>query len=192
MENCGKPILNVKRQLCMAHYTRWMKYGDPSFTKRPELGIPLEERFWAKVDKNGPVPSYRPDLGPCWIWTAGPDGNGYGQFIVMRGKRGWPIGAHRMAWILLRGDIPDDLDLDHLCRVHACVRPDHLDPVTNQENIRRGMSPAALNGRKTHCDSNHEFTPENTYRPPGRPSTRQCRKCMRRREQERRQRRSAA
>ena len=191
MDDCGKPVYNLKRRLCEGHYGRYLKHGDPSITRRPDLGKSLAERFWEKVDKNGPVPPYRPELGPCWIWTAGLV-NGYGQFIIMRGDRGRPIGAHRQAWLLTRGEIPDDLDLDHLCRVHACCNPDHLEPVTNEENNRRGISPSAINGRKTYCDYDHEFTPENTYRPPRRPHTRQCRKCARRREQERRQRRKAA
>ena len=192
MEGCGKPIQNVKRQLCMAHYWLYQKYGDPSVNKRPDLGKSLEERFWEKVNKNGPVPAKRPELGPCWVWTGGLFDNGYGQFIIMQGRRGSPKGAHRQAWELLRGPVPDGLHLDHLCRNHPCVNPDHLEPVTNAENNRRGVSPSAINDRKTYCDYDHEFTEENTYRPPKRPHTRQCRKCIRRREQERRQRRAAA
>jgi hypothetical protein len=126
-------------------------------------------RFWEKVDKNGP-------LG-CWIWTASKTGHGYGQFIVMRGNRGFPHVAHRVAWTWLRGEIADDLVLDHLCRNRACVNPNHLEPATNAENILRGVSGSAVNKRKTHCIRGHAFTPENTYRPPKRPHTRQCRQC---------------
>jgi hypothetical protein len=187
----GRPVLNKKRQLCSVCYSRYRKHGDPSITKRPDLGKSLEGRFWEKVNKDGPVPASRPELGPCWVWTAGLN-HGYGQFIIMRGKRGAPVRAHRMAWAFVRGEIPDDLDLDHLCRNRPCVNPAHLEPVTNEVNIERGMWSPAVNSRKTYCDYDHEFTPENTYRPPKRPHTRQCRKCMRRREAERRQRRSAA
>lgn len=183
-DNCGKPVQNVKRQLCQGHYLRFLIYGDPSVTNRPDLGKSLEERFWEKVDKNGP-------LG-CWVWTGQLHPTGYGQFIVMSGKRGYPRRAHRIAWELLRGPLKPEDYIDHLCRNRACVNPDHLQPVTNRENIRRGIAPSAINGRKTHCDYSHEFTPENTYVPPKRPTTRECRICIRRRDQEKRERKRAA
>lgn len=137
-----------------------------------------KERFWEKVDKNGP-------LG-CWIWTASKMAGGYGQFIVMSGKRGRPIPAHRVAWEWLRGPIPDGLVIDHRCRTRACVNPDHLEPVTNEENILRGVWQPILNRTKTYCVNGHPFNDENTYRPPGRPGVRQCRACMRAREEKRR------
>lgn len=171
IDGCDRLIANKKRQLCEAHYNRYRKYGDPLLTGRPDLGVPLEERFWSKVNKDGP-------LG-CWVWTASLSADGYGQFIVMRGTRGFPVRAHRVAWELLRGPIPDGLVLDHRCRNRACVNPDHLEPVTNEENIERGVWQPVINSRKTHCLRGHEFTEENTYRPPKRPHTRQCRKCMR-------------
>lgn len=178
MDGCGQPVLNVKRQLCQRHYRRYLQHGDPDITHRPDLGKTLTSRFWEKVNKDAPIPAARRDLGRCWMWTAGLS-KGYGQFIVMAGHRGRPILAHRMAWELLRGSVPDGLELDHLCRVRACVNPDHLEPVTSEENIRRGMWGPVANARKTHCAHGHEFTPENTYRPPRRPHVRQCRECMR-------------
>ena len=90
----------------------------------------------------------------CWLWTAGVNASGYGKF----GRE--PTGpelAHRVAYELLVGPIPDGLVLDHLCRVRICVNPAHLEPVTSGENTRR-----ACRGR-THCKRGHEFTPENTY-----------------------------
>lgn len=130
-----------------------------------------QERFWLKVDKAGPVPEHNPSLGPCWLWTAAADSNGYGTFKV--GVK--MVGAHRVAYELLVGPIPDGFHIDHLCRVRACVNPAHLEPVTSRENTLRGVGFSAVNARKTHCPQGHQFTPENTYtQSDGR---RRCRKC---------------
>lgn len=175
---CAEVIASHKFQLCTSHYGLYMRHGDPLINKRPDLGRSRTDRFWSKVNKNGP-------LG-CWLWTASLDNHGYGQFIVMRGRRGYPRPAHRVAWELLRGEIPEGLVIDHLCRTHACVNPDHLEVVTHGVNVLRGIGPAAINKRRTHCIRGHAFTPENTYRPPKRSNTRQCRKCMKIRELRRR------
>lgn len=116
-----------------------------------------EERFWAKVDKHGPVPQHRPELGPCWPWT-GALSQGYGHLTYRSRTRK----AHQVAFELLVGSVPAGMELDHLCRNRACVSPAHLEPVTHQENLLRGGSPSAKHAAKTHCDSGHEFTPENT------------------------------
>lgn len=71
----------------------------------------------------------------CWLWTGTIAPNGYGYFAI----KGRSQQAHRVAYELLVGPIPDGLDLDHLCRVRACVNPDHLEPVTRSENNRRGF-----------------------------------------------------
>lgn len=175
VQDCGRPIGNVARQLCNRHNARFLKYGDPTVTGRPDLDQPLEVRFWSKVDKGGPF--------GCWVWTASLNSTGYGQFIVMRGKRGYPRPAHRVAWELIRGPVAVGHVLDHLCRNRACVRPDHLEPVTNEENIQRGVWQPVINARKTHCHRGHEFNEENTYRPAR--GVRQCRECARIRRRER-------
>lgn len=129
----------------------------------------LYERFWEKVNKNA-------KLG-CWEWTGGKGRDGYGRFVIMRGKRGFPYRAHRVAYEMSIGPIPEGLTLDHLCRNTLCVNPSHLEPVTNGENVLRGFGGSGINRRKTHCIRGHALTEDNIYRPPRRPHTRQCRKC---------------
>jgi hypothetical protein len=123
-------------------------------------------RFWSRVDKSG----------PCWLWTAGRNGDGYGYATFNKVN----VGAHRMAYFLTRGPIPEGLHLDHLCRVRSCVNPDHLEPVTNGENIIRGVSPWAINRRKSACKRGHPFTPENTLA--NSKGGRTCRECERARQ----------
>ncbi len=130
-----------------------------------------EQRFWAKVDLNGPMHT---DGTRCWMWTAARD-HGYASFNFNGRSNGR---AHRYAHELLIGPIPDGLEPDHLCRNTACVNPLHLELVTGRENILRGESPTAQNARKTHCKHGHELTPENTYIRPG--NRRDCRVCRRR------------
>jgi hypothetical protein len=155
---------------CNKHYKRLRRLG------RTALLMP-EERFWLKVDKNGPIPEYRPDLGPCWLWTAGTI-RGYGRFCVGPERRN--VFAHRYAYELLVGPIPAGLDMDHLCRVPACVRPSHLEPVTHQENNRRGVTGLATGAQqraKTHCPAGHPYDEANTHRSAS--GKRKCRTCHR-------------
>lgn len=80
-----------------------------------------EEHFWVKVEKTA----------DCWLWL-GAKAAGYGLF---RGHR-----AHRWAYENLRGPIPEDLTIDHLCRARACVNPAHMEAVTREENTRRAIA----------------------------------------------------
>lgn len=103
----------------------------------------LAERFWTKVDKSG----------DCWLWKASLTYDGYGQFFI-KGKR-WR--AHRWSYTQANGEIPEGLEIDHLCRVRACVNPAHLEAVTRRENQIRGDSPFGINARKDVCIRGHEF-----------------------------------
>jgi acetolactate synthase regulatory subunit len=134
--------------------------------------IPIELRFWLKVNKNGPVPEVRPDLGPCWLWLCGTGSTGYGQIW----RDGETIGAHVWSYEQKYGEVPEGCELDHLCRVRACVNPDHVEPVTSTVNNLRGFGICAINARKTHCKHGHLLNEENTY---VNQSGRCCRTCQR-------------
>lgn len=94
----------------------------------------------------------------CWEWSAGRQ-QGYGRLRL----RGQTRRAHVIVYEWLMGPVPGGMVLDHLCRNRACVRPDHLEPVTDRTNILRGFGTGAQFARRTHCVNGHEFTPENTY-----------------------------
>ena len=112
-------------------------------------------------------------LGPaCWEWTAAKQ-FGYGQ--IRWGDR--LTHAHRVSYELFVGPIPGGHQIDHLCRNRGCVNPEHLEPVTQAENIRRGEGASARNARKTHCPKGHEYTPDNIYTHMGK--WRMCKACTR-------------
>lgn len=115
---------------------------------------PFEERFWSKVDLNGP--------GGCWIWLASKAGGGYGKIKEPAPSKRWVL-AHRVTYEWFVGPIAKGLDIDHLCRVPECCNPAHLEAVTHQENILRGNTFAAANASATHCPQGHPYSPENTY-----------------------------
>lgn len=83
--------------------------------------------------------------------------------------------AHRISYEHFTGPIPAGLHLDHLCRNRACVNPEHCEPVTCRENVRRGEGIAAKHMAKTHCIQGHELSVSNLYRT--RKGHRVCRTC---------------
>ena len=128
--------------------------------------------MWEQIDKNGPIPSARPDLGRCWIWL-GSSGR-YARF----GR----INVHRFIYEQQNGPIDRSLTLDHLCRIKICVNPSHLEPVPNRENVIRGVGITAINANMTVCRRGHPFTGKNftvRQRSDGSGYFRECRICRR-------------
>ena len=132
---------------CVKHYTRMRKHGD---LNRGRLS--REDRFWLRVAKGD----------TCWEWKGIKDRDGYGRFHSHKTNNNTgtvTVRAHRFAYELLVGPIADGLQIDHLCKNRRCVNPDHLEPVTQLENIRRGQT-GKLNSyhrQKTHCPHRHEY-----------------------------------
>ncbi len=173
IDGCEKS--HEARGWCKMHYNRWWRHGDPHHVE--QIRGDNQARFWSHVDKFGPDGFHfktGENLGPCWLWTAADNNNGYGVF--WNGER--QTYAHIFAYVLLVGPIPENLEPDHLCRVRSCVRPFHLEPVTHLENVRRGKA-GAWQAAKTHCPSGHEYSTENTYI--CRQGGRACRTCNRER-----------
>lgn len=129
----------------------------------------VEERFWEKVER----PADPSDT--CLLWTACCSKYGYGSFKA----GGKMVSAHRWSYEYHVGKIPDGLVIDHLCRVRNCVNPDHLEVVTNRENVLRGLGVSAVNARKVKCNQGHSFNDKNTYVNPN-TGERKCRTCERR------------
>jgi hypothetical protein len=140
------------------------------------------ERFESYTDRDGLLPPHRPELGPCWEWRAGRFSSGYGAFHPCHGTTEL---AHRYAYESLVGTIPAGLVIDHLCRNRGCVNPDHLEAITNEENLRRGFGYRLRNGMDSACIHGHEYTPDNTYTNPNDPSDIRCRECSRIRDRKR-------
>lgn len=122
------------------------------------LGLAAEEKFWDRVSKQG----------SCWVWTGEINGWGYGATHVERKHRS----AHRVAYEMARGPIPPGMQVDHLCGNKVCVNPDHLEPVTLQENLRRARVAGRIfdlgvfHKAKTQCPHGHAYVPGNLYLPP--------------------------
>jgi len=155
VEGCESVV--VGQGLCHKHWQRIKLRGIENVGEPAQRDLSISERFWEKVEKTE----------TCWNWTAAVT-RGYGRFF----PKGKPEQAHRVAYELLVGPIPEGLTIDHLCFNTLCVNPDHLEPVTLSENVRRMHAARATD----HCPRGHEFTAENTRLSKGGKS-RHCRQC---------------
>lgn len=144
---CEKPARLRRAQLCSMHAWRMNRHG--AFDLPPvEVGSSralrgrnrpsLETRFWASVNKAGPVPSHDATLGPCWVWTAACNRDGYGVIKPGGGKR--QVKAHRVSLEWARGPIPDGQMVLHRCDNPPCVSPDHLYVGDAQQNARDAVA----------------------------------------------------
>lgn len=105
----------------------------------------------------------------CWNWTGYKDATGYGRVS---------IGAHKLFYLLLKGNYDNDLELHHECHNTSCVNPDHLKPITHEEHAKLTPNPSTLNSQKKYCGRGHAFTKDNTYIYR---RTRNCKMCIVRR-----------
>lgn len=128
----------------------------------PKFSEADQARFWSFVQKSD----------GCWQWTGAISRRkGYGSFRFFY--------AHRIAYALMRGAIPDGLHIDHVCRNTGCVNPDHLEAVTSRENTLRGKGLSALAARRTHCSAGHLMSGENVRAYTHTKNGRQYRVCLR-------------
>ncbi len=115
-------------------------------------------RWWRKLEASA---------SGCWLWTGPVTHHGYGR-AQNNGKRQV---VHRAVYELLVGPVAEGLELDHLCRVRNCVRPDHLEPVTHLENMSRGA-----HAQKQVCLRGHALVGDNVAIRDG--HHRECRTCI--------------
>ena len=131
------------------------------------MRTPVAERLWPKALVG--------TWGECWLWTGAVDKDGYGRLWMNDGRRS--AAAYIVAYELTFGSVPAGLMLDHLCRNRRCVNPTHLEPVTNEENLRRGIAPNPYRYLSLWCNRGHYRTTALTRFIPG--GSIRCRLCER-------------
>lgn len=130
----------VARTWCRAHWKHWRRWGDPEHYQTEKPRIPAEDRFWPKVAKGDP--------DTCWEWTAARDPLGYGFFRMEPGEPMWR--AHRVAWHLTNGAIPDGMLICHRCDNPPCCNPAHMFLGTNADNCADRVAKNRSSRKVTH------------------------------------------
>lgn len=113
------------------------------------------------------------ELGECWYISRYIRKDGYVRLCINYKT----VYAHRHLYEIFKGKIKKGLQLDHLCRNRSCVNPNHLEQVTQRENVLRGTGSSSINAKKTHCKRGHQFTARNTIRLTNGNGLRACRAC---------------
>lgn len=162
--DCGRTV--KARGWCKYHYERWQKRGDPVAPKAIPKHLPTETLFWRNVDR-----TTTPD--GCWPWI-GTRRNGYGRFRV----DGVMVSAHRYAYELQVGPIPEGHDVLHKCDNPPCNRGSHFFTGTHTDNMRDMVAKGRrIYPTKTHCPKGHSYIPENSMTYAGKRG-RGCRTCF--------------
>lgn len=128
------------------------------------------ERFVRKID-------FHSSLKGCWIWKGQIDKKGtkaeYGRFYFLHKN----VMSHRFSYeIIGEKPIPNDYQIDHLCKNHLCVNPNHLQAVPQRENSNRSNNPMAINSRRVECKRGHPLSGKNLYI--GKDGHRRCLTCV--------------
>lgn len=126
VDGCAQPA--HAKGMCSSHFCRNRRHDDPLAGRRPNATGDEVQRFLSFVD----------DVDGCSLWNGGTYATGYGEFTI----GGQSIYAHRHAYELFVGPIPDGHHLHHECEVKACVNPDHLTPLTPAEHRKRHACPS--------------------------------------------------
>ncbi len=125
----------------------------------PPPQVDILRRVWRYIDITG---------SGCWLWTGPTNRDGYAHNLAINGDRYLP---HRLMFSWFKWDIPPGLTIDHVCKQKTCMNPDHMEPVTGGENVRRALKVA-------YCKRGHAQTPENRYRYGKSKKKERCKPCI--------------